>query len=75
MMDKLMISLFLLQHTATDKLRTRREAGQGTLEYVAALAIAVMVILTLVTAFTGVGTALTTKLQDIATKIGTIGNG
>ncbi|MGI3782798.1 MAG: hypothetical protein ACRYG2_18725, partial [Janthinobacterium lividum] len=27
MMDKLMISLFLLQHTFTDKVRTRREAG------------------------------------------------
>jgi len=68
-MDKLMISLFLLQSTVTDKVRTRREAGQGTLEYVGALALALIVILALVQAFTGFGTALSNKLRDIATEI------
>jgi hypothetical protein len=65
MMDKLMISLFLLQSTVTDKVRTRREAGQGTLEYVAALALALIVILALVTAFGTAGTTLSTKVGKI----------
>lgn len=65
MMDKLMISLFLLQSTVTDKVKTRREAGQGTLEYVAALALALLVILALVGAFTSAGQALATKINTI----------
>ena len=69
MMDKLMISFFLLQATATDKLRTRREAGQGTLEYVAALALALIVILALVTAFTDLGAALKAKMAEIISSI------
>ena len=73
MMDKLMISLFLLQATATDKLRTRREAGQGTLEYVAALALALIVILALVGAFTSAGQALSTKISSIVSGVTGIG--
>lgn len=73
MMDKLMISFFLLQATAADKLRTRREAGQGTLEYVAALALALIVILALVTAFGTAGTTLANKVKAVTDKITTIG--
>ncbi len=69
MMDKLMISFFLLQNTVTGKLRTRREAGQGTLEYVAALALALIVILALVTAFGTAGTSLSAKVTAIVAKI------
>lgn len=73
MMDKLMITFFVLQATATDKLRTRREAGQGTLEYVAALALALIVILALVTAFTTAGTTLSDKVGKVVEKVSTIG--
>lgn len=69
MMDKLMISLFLLQSTVTDKVRTRREAGQGTLEYVAALALALIVILALIGAFTSAGAALSAKISTIVGQV------
>lgn len=73
MMDKLMITFFVLQATTTDKLRTRREAGQGTLEYVAALALALIVILALVAAFTTAGTTLSEKVGKVVEKVSTIG--
>ncbi|SEP70666.1 hypothetical protein [Microlunatus flavus] len=73
MMDKLMISFFLLQNTVTDKIRTRREAGQGTLEYVAAIALALIVIVALITAFTSAGTALAQKVQAVVEKVTSIG--
>ena len=71
-MDKLVISLIMLQATATDKLRTRREAGQGTLEYIAMLLIAGVLIVALVGIFTGVGSQLATKVQAIITQITSI---
>lgn len=71
-MDKLIISLIMLQATATDKLRTRREAGQGTLEYIAMLLIAGVLIVALVGIFTGVGSQLATKVQAIITQITSI---
>ena len=73
MMDKLMISLFLLQGTVTDKVRTRREAGQGTLEYVAAIALALIVIVALVAAFTSAGQSLAQKVQAVVQQVTGIG--
>lgn len=72
-MDKLIISLFMLQTTVTDKLKSRREAGQGTIEYIAMMALALVVIVALTAAFTTAGTALQTKVNTIITKITSIG--
>ena len=68
-MNKLVVSLLMLQMTVTDKLRNRREAGQGTLEYIAMLLIAGVLIVALVGVFTGVGDQLKTKVQAIVTAI------
>ena len=43
-MDKLFITLFVLQGAVADKVKSRREAGQGTLEYVAMVAVACIII-------------------------------
>ena len=43
-MDKLMITLFVMQMTVVDKFKARREAGQGTLEYVGMIAVAAIVV-------------------------------
>jgi hypothetical protein len=71
-MDKLIVSLLMLQATVTDKLSARREAGQGTLEYIAMLLIAGVLIVALVGIFTGVGAQLATKVQAVITKITSI---
>ena len=42
-MDKIYLTLFVWQMTAVDKLRARREAGQGTLEYVGMVAVAAVI--------------------------------
>ena len=55
-MDKLFISLFLLQYTVADKvekIKARREAGQGTLEYVGMIAVAAVIIVAVVTVLKG----------------------
>jgi len=72
-MDKLIVSLIMLQATATDKLSARREAGQGTLEYIAMLLIAGVLIVALITAFNGVGDALGNKVKSILDKITALG--
>lgn len=43
-MDKLFVTLYVWQLTVADKLRARREAGQGTLEYVGMIAVAAVII-------------------------------
>lgn len=47
-MDKIITALIVLQLTATDKLKARREAGQGTLEYVGMFAVAAIVVVTII---------------------------
>jgi hypothetical protein len=68
-MDKLIVSLIMLQATATNKLSARREAGQGTLEYIAMLLIAGVLIVALVGIFTGVGKTLSDKVGDVVKAI------
>lgn len=72
-MDKLIITLLVLQHTAADKLKGRREAGQGTIEYIAMMALALVVIVALITVFTTAGTSLAAKVTGIVSKITSIG--
>jgi uncharacterized membrane protein len=64
-MDKLIVSLLMLQATATNKLSARREAGQGTLEYIAMLLIAGVLIVALVGIFGTVGDTLKAKVQVV----------
>jgi len=71
-MDKLIVSLIMLQATATAKLSARREAGQGTLEYIAMLLIAGVLIVALVGIFTGVGDQLSAKVKTVIDKITSI---
>lgn len=68
-MNKLVASLLMLQATVTGKLSNRRESGQGTLEYIAMLLIAGVLIVALVGIFTGVGAQLATKVQAVVTSI------
>jgi len=48
LMQKLLLTLFVWQLTAVDKLKARREAGQGTLEYVGMIAVAAIIIVAVV---------------------------
>ena len=43
-MNQLLVTLYVWQLTASDKLKARREAGQGSLEYIAAIAVAAIII-------------------------------
>ena len=72
-MNKLVVSLLMLQATVTAKLSDRREAGQGTLEYIAMLLVAGVLIVALVGIFTGVGATLAAKVQAVITSITSIG--
>lgn len=52
-MNQLLVTLYLWQLTAVDKLKQRRDAGQGSLEYVAAIAVAAIIIAAVVGAVSG----------------------
>jgi len=47
-MYKLVLALYLWQFTALDKIKARREAGQGTLEYVGMIAVAAVIIVAVI---------------------------
>jgi len=47
-MNQLLVTLYVWQLTAGDKLKQRREAGQGSLEYIAAIAVAAIIIVAVV---------------------------
>ena len=53
-MNKLLFTAFVWQLTVADrvadKIKTRREAGQGTLEYVGVIAVAAIIVIALITA-------------------------
>lgn len=68
-MNQLLVTLYVWQLTAVDKLNKRREAGQGSLEYVAAIAIAAIIILAVVGAVKGAAlgawaTGLINKIKE-----------
>jgi len=56
-MEKLMLSLYMVQLTVADKLQSRRvarrESGQGALEYVGMIAVAALIIALVVAAVSG----------------------
>jgi hypothetical protein len=57
-MNKILLTLLVLQGTVADKIKTRRDAGQGSLEYVAMIGVAVMIIVAIVSVATPAGTAM-----------------
>ena len=48
-----MLSLYMVRLTVTGKLRSRRESGQGALEYVGMIAVAALIIALVVAAVSG----------------------
>lgn len=54
-MNQLLVTLYVWQLTASDKLKQRREAGQGSLEYIAAIAVAAIIIVAVVGAVNSAG--------------------
>jgi hypothetical protein len=52
-MHKLVLTLLVWQVATADKLKARREAGQGTLEYVGMIAVAAIIVVTLIAAASG----------------------
>ncbi len=73
-MDKLIVSLIMLQAEVTDRLSARRrEAGQGTLEYIAMLLVAGVLIVAIIGIFSGAGATLSAKVQAVVDKITSIG--
>ncbi|HEU4545507.1 MAG TPA: hypothetical protein VM428_08085 [Microlunatus sp.] len=68
-MNQLLVTLYVWQLTAGDKLKQRREAGQGSLEYIAAIAVAAIIIVAVVGAVNSANlgawaTGLIQKIKD-----------
>jgi hypothetical protein len=57
-MNKILLTLLVLQGSVADKIKNRRDAGQGSLEYVAMIGVAVMIIVAIVSVATPAGTAM-----------------
>lgn len=49
-MNQLLVTLYAWHLTAIDKLRERRDAGQGSLEYIAAIAVAAAIVVVVIAA-------------------------
>jgi hypothetical protein len=66
-MNQLLVTLYAWHLTAVDTLRARRESGQGSLEYVAAIAVAAIIILAVVTAAKGadIGSFVNDMIQKV----------
>ena len=72
LMQKLLLTLFVWQLTAVDKLKTRREAGQGTLEYVGMIAVAAIIIVAVVAVAKSadIGSMLTAAINKVKAAVG-----
>jgi hypothetical protein len=68
-MNKILFTLLVLQGSVADKIKSRRDAGQGSLEYVAMIGVAVMIILAIVGFATPAGTAIGTMIQAAVDKV------
>ena len=71
-MNKLILTALVLQMTLTDKLKARRESGQGTLEYVGMVAVACIIIAAVITVIKGVNpdTLLQGFIDKVTTALG-----
>jgi hypothetical protein len=68
-MHKLVLTLLVWQVAAAEKLKARRDSGQGTLEYVGMIAVAAIIVVALITAasgfdFAGIVTKAIQKVKD-----------
>ena len=68
-MNHLLVTLYAWHLTAAEKLRERREPGQGSLEYIAAIAVAAIIIVAVVGAVNSANlgewaTGLIQKIKD-----------
>ncbi len=72
LMQKLLLTLFVWQLTAVDKLKARREAGQGTLEYVGMIAVAAIIIVAVVAVAKSadIGSMLTAAINKVKAAVG-----
>lgn len=52
-MEQVFFKLYAWQMVAADKLRSRRESGQGALEYVGMIAVAAVIVLAVLAAIKG----------------------
>lgn len=70
-MNQLFVTLVVWHLTAVDKLKARREAGQGTLEYIAMIAVAALVVVAVVGAFKGadIGGMVTAAINKVKTAV------
>ena len=66
-MNNIALTLIMWQLTAIDKLKARREAGQGTLEYVGMVAVACIIIAAVIGVLRGVN--LDTLLEGFITRV------
>lgn len=71
-MNNIALTLYMWQLTALDKLQARREAGQGTLEYVGMVAVACIIIAAVITVIKGVnpGPLLQGFIDKVTTALG-----
>jgi heme A synthase len=72
-MNQLLVTLYVWHLTAADKLKQRRDAGQGSLEYVAAIAVAAVIVTLIIGAVRGADVA--GFVTEMINKIKTAGNG
>ena len=70
-MNKIALTLYFWQLTALDKVKTRREAGQGTLEYVGMIAVAAIIIVAVVAVAkdADLGGMITTAVDKVKTAV------
>jgi Ca2+/H+ antiporter len=70
-MNKILLTLLVLQGSVADKFKNRREAGQGSLEYVAMIGVAVMIVVAIAALATPAGTAMGGLINSAITKVKT----
>jgi hypothetical protein len=68
-MSKLFVTLYVLQGTLLDKAKARREAGQGTLEYVAMVAVACIIIAAVVAVLKPAGASIGALVSAALAKV------
>lgn len=71
-MDKIALTFIIWQLTAVDKIKARREAGQGTLEYVGMIAVAAIIIVAVIGVLKGaeLGTWVGTFIDKVKSSVG-----
>ena len=71
-MNQIALTLLVWQLTAVDKIKARREAGQGTLEYVGMIAVAAVIIVAVIGVLRGadLGAWVGTFIDNVKSSVG-----